>query len=42
MDKKLFSLYITDQLKQELAEEAKQKGLSLNSYIIMLLLQRSK
>jgi predicted HicB family RNase H-like nuclease len=33
---------IDDDLKKQLEEEAKQKGLSLNSYIRMLLIERSK
>lgn len=31
-----------DKLKQELQEEAKQKGLSLTSYIRMILTERKK
>ena len=42
MDKKIFSLYLSDDLKNELAIEAKEKGLSLNAYITMLLMERKK
>jgi predicted HicB family RNase H-like nuclease len=33
---------IDDDLKKQLEQEAKQKGLSLNSYIRMLLIERGK
>lgn len=42
MKKEMFCLYINEELKKELKEEAKSKGLSLNSYIIMLLFERNK
>lgn len=42
MKKESFCLYIDQNLKSQLREEAKQKGLSLNSYIIMLLFERRK
>lgn len=42
MNKENFCLYIDKTLKNQLKEEAKQKGLSLNSYIIMLLFERGK
>lgn len=35
-------IQITDDLKKELQEEANSKGLSLNAYIRMLLIERSK
>lgn len=40
MDKKVFCLYIESEFKKKLKKEAKEKGLSLNSYIIMLLHER--
>jgi len=40
--KKAFVLYIEDNIKKQLQEEAKQKGLSLNSYIRMILIERKK
>lgn len=42
MKKESFCLYIDKDLKIQLKEEAKQKGLSLNSYITMLLIERGK
>jgi antitoxin component of RelBE/YafQ-DinJ toxin-antitoxin module len=33
---------IDDDLKKQLEQEAKEKGLSLNSYIRMLLIERGK
>ena len=42
MKKELTSLYISPELKQELSKEAKEKGLSLNSYITMILMERKK
>lgn len=42
MKKILTSLYILPELKQELEKEAKEKGLSLNSYIIMIIMERKK
>lgn len=42
MEKKIFSLYLSDDLKNELIVEAKEKGLSLNAYITMLLMERKK
>lgn len=42
MKKEMFCLYIDDKFKEELRKEAKLKGLSLNSYIIMLLHERGK
>ncbi len=42
MEKKIFSLYISDDLKEALINEAKEKGLSLNAYITMLLMERKK
>ena len=42
MNKKMFSLYLKDDLKEELTKEATEKGLSLNAYIVMILMERSK
>jgi len=42
MKKKLSSVYLTDELKKQLIEEAKAKGLSLNAYITMILMERNK
>lgn len=42
MKKNSFCLYINDELKKELIEEANKKGLSLNAYITMLLMERNK
>ena len=39
MKKQMMSLYIQPDLKEKLLEKAKNKGLSLNSYIIMILLE---
>ena len=39
---KNISIYISKDLQQELIEEAKEKGLSLNAYIRMLLIERKK
>ena len=40
--KEPFPIYLTDKLKEELRKEASEKGLSLNSYINMLLMERNK
>lgn len=40
--KEPFPIYITDSLKEELRKEAEKKGLSINSYINMLLIERNK
>jgi hypothetical protein len=37
-----YTLLLTEKLKKELEEEAKSKGLKLNSYIRMLLIERGK
>ena len=42
MKDKVIHIQIEPKLKNELQEEAKQKGLSLNSYVRMLLIERSK
>jgi len=42
MKKQLSSLYLPVELKQELLKEAKEKGLSLNSYITMIIMERKK
>lgn len=39
---KLFNITITDELKEELKKEADEKGLSLNAYIRMILIERKK
>lgn len=38
----MIHIKIDDTLKEELQEEAKSKGLSLNSYIRLLLIERNK
>lgn len=38
----MIHITISDELKQELLEEAKRLQLSLNSYIRMLLIERKK
>lgn len=38
----MIHITISDELKQELLEEAKKLELSLNSYIRMLLIERKK
>lgn len=38
----MIHINISDELKQELLEEAKRLELSLNSYIRMLLIERKK
>jgi hypothetical protein len=40
--KKPFPIYIRDSLKDKLREEADKKGLTLNAYITMLLMERKK
>lgn len=42
MNNKKVHLTIDDELKNELVSEAKAKGLSLNSYIRMILIERGK
>lgn len=42
MKKRLSSVYLSDELKKELIEEAKAKGLSLNAYITMILMERKR
>ena len=42
MKKQLSSLYLTTELKEQLSKEAKEKGLSLNAYITMILMERNK
>ena len=39
-EKKPFPIYIRDSLKDKLREEADKKGLTLNAYINMLLMER--
>ena len=39
---KVLHIQIDAELKNELEQEAKKKGLSLNSYIRMLLIERNK
>lgn len=38
----MIHITIDDKLKEELEKEAKAKGLSLNAYIRMLLIERKK
>lgn len=38
----MIHIKIDDDLKRQLEEEAKAKGLSLNAYIRMLLIERNK
>lgn len=40
--KKKISLYLEEELKKELEFEAKEKGLSFNSYIRLIISERSK
>lgn len=40
--RKPFPIYIKDSLKDKLTKEAEEKGLSLNAYINMLLMERKK
>lgn len=42
MRKKMSSLYILEEFRQQLMKEAKEKGLSLNAYINMILAERKK
>lgn len=42
MKEKMLHIAISEDLKRKLNEEAKTKGLSLNAYIRMLLIERSK
>lgn len=38
----MIHIRIDEKLKKELEEEAKNKGLTLNAYVRMLLIERSK
>lgn len=38
----MLHIKIDDDLKKQLEQEAKEKGLSLNAYIRMLLIERNK
>ena len=42
MEKKNVHILLDDDLKKQLEDESKKKGLSLNSYIRMLLIERGK
>lgn len=42
MNKKYIHVQVETDLKKKLENEAKQKGLSLNAYIRMLLIERGK
>lgn len=42
MNKTYIHIQVLEDLKKELEDEAKQKGLSLNSYIVTILLERKK
>ena len=41
-DKQYIHILINKNLKEELQKEAKEKGLSLNAYIRMILIERVK
>ena len=41
-NKKYIHIQIDDKLKKELENESREKGLSLNSYIRMILIERGK
>ena len=41
-NKNVIHIMISDELKQELQEEADKKQLSLNAYIRMILIERGK
>ena len=42
MEKIIFTLYLDADLKKQLEKEAHEKGLSLNSYIRLILFERNK
>lgn len=42
MKEKILHIMVNENLKRELNQEAKAKGLSLNAYIRMLLIERGK
>lgn len=42
MKEKILHIMVSEDLKRELNQEAKAKGLSLNAYIRMLLIERGK
>ena len=42
MKKTYLHIQVEEDLKKKLEDEAKQKGLSLNSYVRMLLIERGK
>lgn len=42
MKKKIFCLQLEENLKEQLKQEARDRGLSLNSYIRMLIFERNK
>ncbi len=42
MKKQAMTLYINEDLRLQLKKEALAKGLSLNAYITMMLMERSK
>jgi len=42
MEKQYIHFQVEKELKKQLEEEARQKGLSLNAYIRMLLIERGK
>jgi antitoxin component of RelBE/YafQ-DinJ toxin-antitoxin module len=41
-EKKYLMLALDDSLKQELIDEAKEKGLTLSAYVRMILIERNK
>ena len=42
MEDNVLHIAISNELKKQLKDEARQKGLSLNAYIRMLLIERNK
>lgn len=42
MKEKVLHITVSEQLKEQLKKESEQKGLSLNAYIRMLLIERGK
>ena len=42
MKEKVLHITVSEQLKEQLKKESEQKGLSLNAYVRMLLIERGK
>lgn len=42
MKEKILHITVSEQLKEQLKKESEQKGLSLNAYVRMLLIERGK